>query len=57
MAYLYDTIVDEFGKRGFARTEIPNTIQKYQLNRIKDLNETVRRIRKTAKKRTQLCER
>ena len=57
MAYLYNTIVQEFGKRELARIEIPNTIQKYQLNRIKDLNETVRRIRKTAQKRTQLCER
>ena len=52
MAYLYDTIVQEFGKREFARTEIPNTIQKYQLNRIQDLNETIRRIRKTTQKRT-----
>ena len=50
MAYLYNTIVQEFGKRELARIEIPNTIQKYQLNRMKDLNETVRRIRKTAQK-------
>lgn len=26
MAYLYDTIVQEFGKRELARTEVPNTI-------------------------------
>ena len=26
MAYLYNTIVQEFGKRELARTEVPNTI-------------------------------
>lgn len=26
MAYLYDILIDEFGKRELARTEVPTTI-------------------------------